>query len=469
MKISFERLGFIKTGAVDTNDITIIFGPNNVGKTYLSYSIFSTLLEYRKSFTSIAIVDDDLIENLVNYKNIEKCYNEFFKIPNQNELCRSISNNLPKFFKDTTGMLSNASIEVKDEADIFDINNVSFSWILNVSERVSLKASKVKNDDRIKLELLEVNSEENNEQDDNSYIDELKNNVRFLLNFIGRRNIFKSVNKRPFIITSERTGISVFLKEIDRNRNDVLNKMQIEAIGKESNGEISSLLNERVSNFAEPINNNINIIRDSINGYAHTDENDEKNKDKEYSSVLNALNELIGGEYRIKKDEIIYLPKNEKEEIQLPMSLASGAGKSLFLFDLYVNRLIEKDSYLIIDEPELNLHPLSQIKMAKFLVRLANYGVKIIITTHSDFIIKEMNNRIMANQLDNDLINEELGYDKSDVIDKSRVSAFTISSSGTIENIEVGEYGVSSELFDMAIVEVEERSDKLIYALAGRV
>ncbi|MBQ0330562.1 hypothetical protein J9231_22320, partial [Providencia rettgeri] len=167
-------------------------------------------------------------------------------------------------------MLSNASIEVKDEADIFDINNVSFSWILNVSERVSLKASKVKNDDRIKLELLEVNSEENNEQDDNSYIDELKNNVRFLLNFIGRRNIFKSVNKRPFIITSERTGISVFLKEIDRNRNDVLNKMQIEAIGKESNGEISSLLNERVSNFAEPINNNINIIRDSINGYAHT-------------------------------------------------------------------------------------------------------------------------------------------------------------------------------------------------------
>ncbi|WP_432263783.1 hypothetical protein [Klebsiella quasipneumoniae] len=32
MDITFENLGFIKKGNIKTNDITIIFGPNNVGK-----------------------------------------------------------------------------------------------------------------------------------------------------------------------------------------------------------------------------------------------------------------------------------------------------------------------------------------------------------------------------------------------------------------------------------------------------
>lgn len=50
MDITFENLGFIKKGNIKTNDITIIFGPNNVGKTYLSYSIYSMMKEYRDYF-----------------------------------------------------------------------------------------------------------------------------------------------------------------------------------------------------------------------------------------------------------------------------------------------------------------------------------------------------------------------------------------------------------------------------------
>ncbi|WP_319950512.1 AAA family ATPase, partial [Klebsiella pneumoniae] len=65
------------------------------------------------------------------------------------------------------------------------------------------------------------------------------------------------------------------------------------------------------------------------------------------------------------------------------MSMTSGAGKSMFLMDVFLRRYMSKNSYLIIDEPELNLHPKNQIKMAELLVRLSNYGVKVIITTHS--------------------------------------------------------------------------------------
>ncbi|PAU40817.1 hypothetical protein CKF46_30555 [Klebsiella pneumoniae] len=82
---------------------------------------------------------------------------------------------------------------------------------------------------------------------------------------------------------------------------------------------------------------------------------------------------------------------------------------------------MSNNSYLIIDEPELNLHPHNQIKMAELLVRLSNCGVKIIITTHSDYIVKEINNRIMASQLKDKSRLTELGYKEADLIFRQRL------------------------------------------------
>jgi ABC-type multidrug transport system ATPase subunit len=52
----------------------------------------------------------------------------------------------------------------------------------------------------------------------------------------------------------------------------------------------------------------------------------------------------------------------------------------------------------MIDEPELNLHPENQRRVARLFVRLVNIGIKVFITTHSDYIIKELNTLIMLNQ-----------------------------------------------------------------------
>ena len=49
------------------------------------------------------------------------------------------------------------------------------------------------------------------------------------------------------------------------------------------------------------------------------------------------------------------------------------------------------------DEPELNLHPANQRRIARLFARLVNLGVKVFITTHSDYIVKELNTLIMLN------------------------------------------------------------------------
>ena len=52
----------------------------------------------------------------------------------------------------------------------------------------------------------------------------------------------------------------------------------------------------------------------------------------------------------------------------------------------------------MIDEPELNLHPDNQRRIARLLARLVNLGIKVFITTHSSYIIKELNTLIMLNR-----------------------------------------------------------------------
>jgi predicted ATP-dependent endonuclease of OLD family len=52
----------------------------------------------------------------------------------------------------------------------------------------------------------------------------------------------------------------------------------------------------------------------------------------------------------------------------------------------------------MVDEPELNLHPENQRLMARLFARLVNLGIRIFVTTHSDYIIKELNTLIMLNR-----------------------------------------------------------------------
>ena len=51
----------------------------------------------------------------------------------------------------------------------------------------------------------------------------------------------------------------------------------------------------------------------------------------------------------------------------------------------------------MVDEPELNLHPANQRRIARLFACLVNLGVKVFITTHSDYIVKELNTLIMLN------------------------------------------------------------------------
>jgi predicted ATPase len=62
---------------------------------------------------------------------------------------------------------------------------------------------------------------------------------------------------------------------------------------------------------------------------------------------------------------------------------------------LIIRELADKGSLIIIEEPESHLHPAAQIKLMEIFAKLVNEGLNILITTHSDLLLRKLAHLIM--------------------------------------------------------------------------
>ena len=85
-----------------------------------------------------------------------------------------------------------------------------------------------------------------------------------------------------------------------------------------------------------------------------------------------------------------YRPHGIEEDIRL--SQTSSMISELAPLVLFLRGLVRPGDTLIIEEPEAHLHPGAQADMAVILARLVRAGVRVIITTHSDWLLEEIGN-----------------------------------------------------------------------------
>ena len=76
-----------------------------------------------------------------------------------------------------------------------------------------------------------------------------------------------------------------------------------------------------------------------------------------------------------------------EEGKSIEMHLTSSMVKELAGLVLYLKYLANENDLLIIDEPEMNLHPEAQVKLLEILTMAVNRGLKVLITTHSPYIV----------------------------------------------------------------------------------
>lgn len=130
-------------------------------------------------------------------------------------------------------------------------------------------------------------------------------------------------------------------------------------------------------------------LSDSIYNFVDYDLYKELNAFNGAIEVSLKISNLFGGTvgYDNEKQDFVL----SREGINVSSSNIASGIKSLGILDLLVkNGNATKNSLLILDEPEVNLHPNWQVKYCELLCDLVSQGVDIIVTTHSPYVIEAL-------------------------------------------------------------------------------
>ncbi len=93
----------------------------------------------------------------------------------------------------------------------------------------------------------------------------------------------------------------------------------------------------------------------------------------------------------------VYRPDDWKRD--LPLMNASSMVSELAPVVLYLRHVVRAGDLLIIEEPESHLHPEMQAVLARELARIVGAGIRIIVTTHSEWFLEQIGNLVRRSAL----------------------------------------------------------------------
>ena len=110
-----------------------------------------------------------------------------------------------------------------------------------------------------------------------------------------------------------------------------------------------------------------------------------------HDEIIGELESAIGAKVYLSKDtkRFVYQAKGDDKETDINLA-AEGWCRLGMLMQLLRNGSIEKGGHLFWDEPEANLNPRLVKLVAKAIFALGKAGVQVFVTTHSLFLLREL-------------------------------------------------------------------------------
>ena len=350
MKLSIKNVGKLKEADVEINGITVIAGENNTGKSTVSKILFSL-------FNGFYNFDKKLLE--LKSKDITNIFWRFVQNLNR-ENVNILIDISDKIVKDTSYKFDrNKLIKLIQE----NRNFISIEYLEEVSEKI--------------FNILNIKDEEY-----------LENTISYILN-----NEFD--NQINTIWSNDLGEIALEIKE-----NEL--KLRIK------NNKVIKIEN-KINLHSEVIYIDDPFVIDNLNEYKWRDINylenhkesletkliREKNE-KTFSEKIIAKNnlqqitekleEVINGKIKFNQGKWIYEFENNNE-LNLK-NLSAGLKSFAILKRLVENGNLEEKGIVILDEPEIHLHPEWQLKFAELIVLLQKeFRMHILLTTHSPYFV----------------------------------------------------------------------------------
>ena len=124
---------------------------------------------------------------------------------------------------------------------------------------------------------------------------------------------------------------------------------------------------------------------------------------------------ILDGSVYIERSELIgfpqlmYRPEGWRKALRL-MNASSSVSEIAPLV-LYLRHLVRPGDLLLIEEPESSLHPAMQVELTRKLAALVRAGVRVLVTTHSEWVLEELANNVQRSALPEERRKEIAGTD----------------------------------------------------------
>lgn len=355
MKLSIKNIGKIESADINLNGITVICGENNTGKSTIGKVLFS----YFNSMCDF--------ESKIKEQKITEIKNCIFKYSSTVKVISYLAD----ADKDFNSFISSDSNSVNIE----DIDSVIRSYP-DLKDKKSLSKDiysilTMSNEDLLSEYIFRYFMDIFNGQIKNE-------NTGFRQQGIIKTTFKNGINTINFFTTKLKLNQNVPIVHCAYYINNpfVVNYLNI------NSGLVKSLLSELDRNIIEAINSaqleqSIDKMADIFDAVT--------NKDK-----LEEIKELLHRAYngRTVKKNGLYFYNDDKKDVDF-RNLSTGLKSFALIEQLLESGKLKSKDVLILDEPEIHLHPEWQLIYAEAIVLLQKeFDLTILITTHSPYFLE---------------------------------------------------------------------------------
>ena len=363
MKLTINNIGKLKNAEVVIDGITVITGENDTGKSTVGKVLWSVFNSFYKVYEQIEKERIDFVnEQIYSYvKNLDKSDNvkkktldmaidiiQNYSIYYRNE--ENIKNYITEKFKENNYFVDAKVIE-ELTGDLYVVLGIKSIEI--ISSIIEQKLSTEFHD--------EIKNKNTESQEETSVELCIRNKI---LNF----NIEEGINVAGEFVENLKGDIDDF--DLATEAVFIDNPFIID--------DIENIFEQKKKNYRQHLVSKL---------YYNRNENTVKKMyvNEKLEKIYKKLNSIASGKITIKNLDVYY--KDSKMEINAK-NLSTGLKTFAIIKMLLQNGTLEENGTIILDEPEIHLHPEWQLKFAELIVLLQKeFGMHILLTTHSPYFL----------------------------------------------------------------------------------
>lgn len=409
--ISVENLGPIRFAEFDASHFNVLCGKNNSGKSFLLHTIYC-LLSYWRYLIPFTANKEHLDAMLATGKTTVDIW------PYIETLNGRIAASMNDFVSQLPGLLCKnpagfLGAGVGCEVDMTYADRIfrgfRYDWNYDISANAMFHIQKNTGDTVVQVELVNKTGVSLNE-------DVVLKTFQYVLSLMSH-----AVLPMPLLLTAERAGSIMFGE-------DVL------ASNFRSQQESLAGSQQPPHRYPYPLIQEIQYLQNIKRGLYEARGNLTNTQCQAIYS--NFVDRVSGGEFTAENGVLYY---RQGQSLPLNVEECSTSVKSLAGIDYFVKSVMHGSSLLMIDEPELNLHPERQRSLTRLLARVVTLGgAGVAISTHSDYITREINTLLALGALRprSDALCAKYGY-VSDELLSSDFVACGIVDHGHVNQVDV--------------------------------